>query len=107
MVLPHSSIEAVAYGPRGSRGSRTVRQPWAVRRPARQRPELSSGLRTAPLPLRTGQNPTLEALLAIAGSFPKSSSVVFCIGTPVVVIGAGLGAKFVQKTRRSQRTHQR
>lgn len=49
----------------------------------------------------------LAALLAIAYSLPTASSAVFCIGTPVVVIGAGLGAKFVRATRRSQRTHQR
>lgn len=49
----------------------------------------------------------LAALLAIASSAPEASSAVFLIGTPVVVIGAGLGAKFVRATRRSQRTHQR
>jgi hypothetical protein len=49
----------------------------------------------------------LAALLAIASSFPAASSAVFFIGTPVVVIGAGLGAKFVGETRRSQRNHQR
>lgn len=49
----------------------------------------------------------LAALLAIAYSFPEASSAVFCIGTPVVVIGAGLGAKFVRETRRGRRTGQR
>ncbi|MBF4592022.1 hypothetical protein [Curtobacterium sp. VKM Ac-1395] len=49
----------------------------------------------------------LAALLAIASSAPEASSAVFVIGTPVVVIGAGLGAKFVLEARRGRRTHQR
>jgi hypothetical protein len=49
----------------------------------------------------------LGALLAIASSVPKASTSVFLIGTPVVVIGAGLGAKFVRESRRSRRAHQR
>lgn len=49
----------------------------------------------------------LAALLAIAYSLPAASLAVFCIGTPVVVIGAGLGAKFVMEARRGRRTHQR
>lgn len=48
----------------------------------------------------------LAALLTIAYSFPKSSSVVFFIGTPVVVIGASLGAKFIKEARRGRRPHQ-
>ncbi|WP_258368862.1 hypothetical protein [Curtobacterium sp. MCBD17_030] len=48
----------------------------------------------------------LAALLAIGDSFPKPSSVVFFVGTPVVVIGAGLGAKFVREVRTRRRTQQ-
>ncbi|OIH96549.1 hypothetical protein [Curtobacterium sp. MCBA15_001] len=47
----------------------------------------------------------LAALLAIAHGLPSASSSVFFIGTPVVVIGAGLGAKFVKETRKSRRAH--
>lgn len=47
----------------------------------------------------------LATLLAIAYSFPKASSAVFFIGTPVVVIGSGLGAKFVKEARKGRRTH--
>jgi hypothetical protein len=47
----------------------------------------------------------LAALLAIAHSFAKASSTVYVIGTPVVVIGASLGAKFVREARRGRRTH--
>jgi hypothetical protein len=39
----------------------------------------------------------LAALLAIASSFPRASSAVFFVGTPVVVIGACLGAKLVRE----------
>ena len=49
----------------------------------------------------------LTALLTIASSAPETSSAAFLIGTPVVVIGASLGAKFVSESRRSRRAHQR
>jgi hypothetical protein len=49
----------------------------------------------------------LAALLAIAHSLSEASSTVFLIGTPVVVIGASLGGKFVRDARRGRRTHQR
>ena len=49
----------------------------------------------------------LAALFAIASSAPGASAAVFLLGTPVVVIGASLGAKFVRETRRGRRTRQR
>lgn len=49
---------------------------------------------------------TLATLLAIASSFPKASSAVFFVGTPLVVIGSGLGAKFIKEARKRRRTHQ-
>lgn len=46
-------------------------------------------------------------LLAIAYSFPEASTTAFFIGTPIIVIGGGLGAKFVQELRRRDRARQR
>lgn len=48
----------------------------------------------------------LAALLTIASSLSSASSAVFMIGTPVVVIGASLGAKFVVEKQRGRRTRQ-
>ena len=45
----------------------------------------------------------LAALLAIASSLPTASSAAFFIGTPVVVMGASLGAKCVKEARRGRR----
>ena len=45
----------------------------------------------------------LAALLAIASSLPTASTTVFFISTPVVVIGASLGAKCVKEARPGQR----
>lgn len=49
----------------------------------------------------------LATLLAIASGFPAASSAVFLIGTPIVVIGAGLGAKVVNEMRKRRRSHER
>lgn len=45
----------------------------------------------------------LAALLMAASAFPTLSSGVFVVGTPVVICGAGLGAKFVKEARRRGR----
>lgn len=44
---------------------------------------------------------TLLALLATR--FPSASPIIFLIGTPIIIIGAGLGAKFVQRRNRALR----
>lgn len=44
----------------------------------------------------------LVLLALLATSFPSASSI-FLIGTPIVVVGAGLGAKFVQRRNRALR----
>jgi len=49
----------------------------------------------------------LVAVLLIANWLPAASSAVFSIGTPVIVIGAGLGAKYVKERRKGRRAHQR
>jgi uncharacterized protein YacL len=49
---------------------------------------------------------TLVALWLLATGFPSMSSGIFLVGTPIVVVGTALGAKFVQrrnKTLRSER----
>ncbi|MEV8176342.1 hypothetical protein [Microbacterium sp. NPDC079176] len=43
----------------------------------------------------------LAALALLATSFPSVASGVFLIGTPIVVVAAGLGAKFVQRRNKS------
>jgi hypothetical protein len=48
----------------------------------------------------------LAALPTLAYCFPKASAAVFFIGTPVVVIGSGLGAKFVKEASKARRTRQ-
>jgi len=48
----------------------------------------------------------LVILLVIADALPWATSTVFFIGTPVVVLGASLGAKFIKETRRPRRTRQ-
>ncbi|MFY9713357.1 MAG: hypothetical protein WAK00_07780 [Microbacterium sp.] len=45
----------------------------------------------------------LVALVLLATGFPSISSGVFVIGTPIVVVAAGLGAKFIQRRNRSAR----
>ena len=49
----------------------------------------------------------LVGLLVIADWLPAASTVVFSIGTPVIVIGAGLGAKYVKERLKGRRAHQR
>ncbi|QNA93601.1 MULTISPECIES: hypothetical protein [unclassified Microbacterium] len=39
----------------------------------------------------------LILLALLATGFPSASPIIFLIGTPIVVVGAGLGAKFVQR----------
>lgn len=46
----------------------------------------------------------LVLLALLATGFPSASSTIFLIGTPVVVVGAGLGAKFVQRRNRTMRS---
>ena len=48
----------------------------------------------------------LVILLVIAYALPGATSTVFFIGTPVVVLGASLGAQFTKETRRPRRTRQ-
>jgi membrane protein implicated in regulation of membrane protease activity len=48
----------------------------------------------------------LVMLLMIAYALPWARPVVFFTGSPVVVLGASLGAKFVKETRRPRRTRQ-
>jgi hypothetical protein len=43
----------------------------------------------------------LVILALLATGFPSASPTIFLIGTPVVVAGAGLGAKFVQRRTRT------
>lgn len=45
----------------------------------------------------------LVVLALLATSFPSASSIIFLIGTPIVVVGAGLGAKLVQRRNRALR----
>ena len=45
----------------------------------------------------------LAALLLVANALPALSSGVFVVGTPVLICGAGLGAKFVKEVRRRGR----
>lgn len=44
------------------------------------------------------------ALVAVASASPRASSVVLLVGCPVLVTGAGLGAKFVKESRRARKT---
>lgn len=45
----------------------------------------------------------LATMLTIAYAFPGASSAVFLIGTPIVVVGASLGARFVSESRKRRR----
>lgn len=45
----------------------------------------------------------LILLALLATGLPSASPMIFLIGTPIVVIGAGLGAKFVQRRNRALR----
>ncbi|WP_423921359.1 hypothetical protein ACPEEZ_00630 [Frigoribacterium sp. 2-23] len=47
----------------------------------------------------------LVALIVVAHSFPGASPTAFYVGTPILVIGAGVGAKFVKERRRVRRIH--
>ncbi len=42
----------------------------------------------------------LVLLALLATGFPSASPIIFLIGIPIVVVGAGLGAKFVQRRNR-------
>lgn len=46
----------------------------------------------------------LVLLALLATGFPSASPEIFLIGTPIVVVGAGLGAKFVQRRNRALRS---
>lgn len=46
----------------------------------------------------------LTLLVLLATGFPSASSTIFLIGTPIVVVGAGMGAKFVQRRNRTMRS---
>lgn len=45
----------------------------------------------------------LVALVLLATSLPSVSTEVFLVGTPIVVLCAGLGAKFVQRRNKTAR----
>lgn len=47
---------------------------------------------------------TIAVLWLLATSFPSISTGVFLVGTPIVVVGAGLGAKLVQSRRKAVRS---
>lgn len=46
----------------------------------------------------------LTLLVLLATGFPSASSTILLIGTPIVVVGAGLGAKIVQRRNRTMRS---
>lgn len=46
----------------------------------------------------------LVLLALLATGFPSASPTIFLIGTPIVVVGAGVGAKFVQRRNRALRS---
>ena len=45
----------------------------------------------------------LVILLTTAYALPRASSTVFSIGTPIVIVGASLGARFVRETCQRRR----